>query len=160
MVCASLDADEPWQKKFHGVWTKMYRSGRTFRLLKPETFMNESGMSVAQASRFFSIEPEEILVVHDDLELPFGTIRLQEGGGLQGHNGLKSIRQHLASDQFFRLRIGIGRPARGEIASHVLSRFSPEEEMRLPSIVQSATRSLLSFLEDGTLQLPLTETLS
>lgn len=111
-------------------------------LLKPLTYMNESGRAVGPASSYFGIEADEILAVFDDLELDFGTIRLQRGGGLKGHNGLKSIHSALGSGDFWRLRIGIGRPARGSVSSFVLSRFTPEEEISLPLVLQEATKLL------------------
>ena len=92
-----------WQDKFHG----QYAVEGGMKLLKPQTYMNLSGTCVGEAASFFRLRPQEILVVHDDLELPFGEIRLQLGGGLQGHNGLRSIKERLGSDQFARLRIGI-----------------------------------------------------
>ncbi len=96
---------------------------------------------------FYNYSAEEILVVHDDLELPYGTIRMQQGGGMQGHNGLKSIKTHVGSDQFLRLRIGIGRPKHGSVASFVLQRFTEEEEITLPLILDSAKTMLLDNIK-------------
>lgn len=115
-------------------------------LLKPMTFMNESGRSIGEACRYFNITSEEILVVHDDIELPFGTVKLQLGGGLAGHNGLKSTVAELGSDRFHRLRIGVGRPTHGDVASFVLSRFSAEEEMKVPLIMHRGLAILEGFL--------------
>lgn len=131
-----------WQKKFHGEWTTTLVGGRKCYLLKPLLFMNESGRSVQAMSHYFSLKSEEILVVHDDIELEFEELKLQQGGGLAGHKGLRSMKQHLGSDQFYRLRLGIGRPSRGEVSAHVLSRFSPLEEALLPPICQKG-RTLL-----------------
>ena len=108
--------------------------------------MNESGKSIGEANRYFSIEPQQTIVVHDDVELPFGTCRLQLGGGLGGHNGLRSTVRHLGSDSFIRLRIGIGRPQHGEIASFVLSRFSSEEEMKLSILWGKSVELIESFI--------------
>lgn len=154
-----MHIDAPWQQKFHGVWSQTKGKTVQVRLLKPQTYMNESGLSVAEAAHFFGIDAEEILVVHDDLELPFGTIRLQSGGGLQGHNGLKSIRQHVGSDRFLRLRIGIGRPAKGDVSSFVLSRFSPDEEIQLPLVLEKAERLLQRCVDNELASLPHTESL-
>jgi PTH1 family peptidyl-tRNA hydrolase len=140
-----------WQQKFHAETA----TAGTLRLLKPQTYMNESGISVRACCDFFQIKPEEVLVVHDDLELPFGTIRLQEGGGLQGHNGLRSIKTHLGSDGFLRLRIGIGRPPRGDIATYVLTPFTKEEEPVFPLILEKAGR----FLKGDFSSLPVTDSL-
>jgi len=111
-----------WSEKFHG----LVSLDNSIRLLKPTTYMNESGRSVRACMDFYGYAIDEILVIHDDLELPFGTLRLQKGGGLGGHNGLKSIKAHTQSDQFLRLRIGIGRPTHGPVASFVLERFTQE----------------------------------
>lgn len=146
-----LYPDVSWSEKFHA----QTAVAEGFRLLKPQTYMNESGKSVRACSDFFNYTAQEILVVHDDLELPFGTIRLQKGGGLQGHNGLKSIKQHLGDDLFYRLRIGIGRPQRGSVASYVLLPFDKEEAPLLPFVLQRAK----AFLQGDFNALPLTDTL-
>ena len=140
-----------WSEKFHA----QTANAEGLRLLKPQTYMNESGKAVRACLDFYSFIPQEILVVHDDLELPFGTIRLQKGGGLQGHNGLKSIKQHMGDDTFYRLRIGIGRPQRGSVASYVLLPFNKEEAPLLPLVFQRAK----SLLQGDFPTLPLTDTL-
>ena len=97
-------------------------------LLKPETYMNESGRSVGAAARFYKVPPERTLLVHDDVDLEEGRLQARLGGGLAGHNGLRSIAQHLGTNDFLRLRIGVGRPERGDprpIADYVLSPFEP-----------------------------------
>lgn len=127
--------DANFQKKFNGE----IASERGLKLLKPQTYMNESGRSVALAMSYFSFEPEEILVVHDDLELEFGEIKKQQGGGLKGHNGLKSIKTYVKSADFYRLRFGIGRPGREPVASYVLSGFTEEEQNQLPSLLSQAS---------------------
>jgi len=126
LVCDEIHPSVSWQKKFHGLFAQ-----DPDKILKPQTFMNLSGISVGEAATFYHLKPEEILVVHDDLELPFGTVRLQRGGGLQGHNGLRSIKEQIGSDQFARCRIGIGRPKYGNIAQYVLTPFSADEEISL-----------------------------
>jgi PTH1 family peptidyl-tRNA hydrolase len=97
-------------------------------LLKPETYMNESGRSIGAAARFFKVDPGSLLVVHDDVDLDEGRLQARLGGGLAGHNGLRSIAQALGTQDFLRLRIGVGRPGRGDrrsIADYVLSGFDP-----------------------------------
>lgn len=123
-----------WQKKFHGT----YAMDGDWILLKPETFMNESGISVREAMDYFKVKPEDILVFHDDSELDFGQILLEKGGGLRGHKGLKSIHQHIGSRDFQRLRFGIGRPSRQDMASYVLCGFSEEENPQLGDLVAAA----------------------
>lgn len=131
-----------WKSKFHGSWTQIQQPPMTYRVLLPDTYMNKTGESVRPFCDFFSLEPEELLLIHDDLELPFGEVQLRAGGGLAGHNGLKSIKQHLGSNNFHRLRIGIGRPTRGDVSSYVLSRFSPQEEAELEDIVDKAVEMI------------------
>ncbi len=132
-----------WQRKFKGMFGS---TAGGLLLLKPETFMNRSGESVAACAQFYRIAPDELLVVHDDIELPFGTALARAGGGLGGHNGLRDIDRALGSREFLRFRIGISRPTRGEVASYVLSRFTPEEERALPLFLERAAAELESLL--------------
>jgi len=125
-------------QKFHGLHGQVMLENSSYRVLLPHTYMNESGVSVSAMVRYFSIPVDELLIVHDDLELPFSKVVLQKGGGLAGHNGLKSIASHLSSKDFLRLRIGISRPKQQDVASYVLSRFSPTEEPLLPLIFDNA----------------------
>jgi PTH1 family peptidyl-tRNA hydrolase len=100
-------------------------------LLKPETYMNESGRSVQAAAAFFKLSPDAILVVHDEGDLPLGRLQVRLGGGLAGHNGLRSIAQQLGTPAFLRLRVGVGRPGRGDrrsLSDYVLSDFEPEDD--------------------------------
>jgi len=119
-------------------------------LLKPETFMNESGRSVAAATGFFKTPLEQVLVAHDDVDLEAGRLQTRLGGGLAGHNGLRSIAQALGSPEFSRLRIGVGRPARGDprdLAAYVLSRFEPDEDPE--KLVTRAADCVESLLAHG-----------
>lgn len=104
--------------------------------------MNESGTAVREAADFFGIKAENILVVHDDIELKFGEVRQQLGGGMGGHNGLRSIKQHMSTDKFLRLRIGIGRPEQSnlhiDVASWVLGRFTEIEKKELENTFSRA----------------------
>ena len=109
------------EARFHGFAANARNDG--VWLLMPQTFMNRSGQSVAALARFYRIEPAEILVVHDELDIPPGQLRLKFGGGLGGHNGLKDITAHLGTQDFWRLRIGIGHPGdRNEVVNFVLKR--------------------------------------
>lgn len=112
-----------WSVKFHSAYMKE----GSLHVMKPLTLMNLSGTAVSEAASFFKLKAEDVLVIHDDLELPLGEARYQKGGGLQGHNGLRSIKERLGSDGFWRLRIGIGRPKVGPVASYVLQPFSKDE---------------------------------
>jgi PTH1 family peptidyl-tRNA hydrolase len=120
-----------WRSKFSGSLAEVRLGELRLALLKPETYMNESGRSVGAAVRFFKVEPEQVLVVHDDVDLEPGRLQARAGGGLAGHNGLRARAQHLGSQDFLRLRIGVGRPGRGDpgsVADWVLSPFAPEED--------------------------------
>jgi PTH1 family peptidyl-tRNA hydrolase len=120
-----------WRSKFSGSLAEVRLGDLRLALLKPETYMNDSGLSVGAAVRFFKVEPEQVLVVHDDVDLDAGRLQARAGGGLAGHNGLRSLAQHLGSQDFLRLRIGVGRPGRGDprpVADWVLSPFAPEDD--------------------------------
>ncbi len=160
-----------WQVKFHGryamlpvhIFPQVQRHGSSgssgprpgvrprerIYLLKPETYMNKSGHSVQAAASFFTVPIEDILIVHDDIEQDFGKIRIRRGGGLAGHNGLRSVAAALGSRDFSRLSIGIGRPRHGSVASFVLGRFTPEEEAELPVVLKKAAEKLMRFILTG-----------
>jgi PTH1 family peptidyl-tRNA hydrolase len=124
--------DARWRAKFSGRLAEIRLDGLRLALLKPETFMNDSGRSVAGAARFFKVEPESLLVVHDDVDLDSGRLQARAGGGLAGHNGLRSLAKSLGTQDFLRLRIGVGRPGRGDprsVADYVLSPFEIDEDV-------------------------------
>jgi PTH1 family peptidyl-tRNA hydrolase len=139
-------SDLPWREKFHGRVCDYKTNIGQCRFLAPETFMNLSGKSAAAALNFYKIDIEKTLIIHDDLELPFGQFAWKTGGGLAGNNGLKSIRDSLGSAGFRRLRLGIGRPTRGSVQSWVLGRFEPDEEAILPLILERAAGELIDIL--------------
>lgn len=116
------------EPRFQGVFSEVYIAAEKVMLLKPGVFMNLSGLSVGKVARYYKLTAEEILVVHDELDLDVGIVRLKVGGGHGGHNGLKDIVAHLGSKEFYRLRIGIGRPAVGSaVVDYVLSVPSKNE---------------------------------
>jgi PTH1 family peptidyl-tRNA hydrolase len=120
-----------WKAKFNGQLAEVRIDGHRVALLKPETYMNESGRSVAAAARFYKVEPDAVLVVHDEGDFDLGRLQARRGGGLGGHNGLRSISQHLKTQDFLRLRIGVGRPGRGDnrsLADYVLGNFEPGDD--------------------------------
>ena len=122
-----------WRSKFYGSLAEVRLDGHRVALLKPETYMNESGRSVAAAASFFKVEPDAILVVHDEGDFDLGRLQARKGGGLAGHNGLRSIAQALGTQDFLRLRIGVGRPERGDrrpLADYVLSRLRAARRRR------------------------------
>lgn len=123
-------------------------SGERIVVARPATYMNESGRPVRQLAGFYKIPVERTIVVHDELDIPFGEIRIKPGGGTAGHNGLKSVANHLSSKEFLRVRVGIGRP-RGEAVEHVLDRFSGAERSELPAILERAADAVERILEAG-----------
>jgi PTH1 family peptidyl-tRNA hydrolase len=119
-------------------------------LAKPQTYMNLSGQSVQGLARFYKIPPERLLLAHDDLDLPFGTIRLRPSGGAGGQKGVKSVIQHLGTQKFPRLRMGIGRPpGRMDAAAYVLQDFPQADEQLLSEILERAADAVFTFLEEG-----------
>ena len=120
-----------WRSKFSGQLTDVRIDEHRVGLLKPETYMNESGRSVQAAAAFYKLEPDAILVVHDESDLEAGRLQARMGGGLAGHNGLRSVAKQLGTPDFLRLRVGVGRPERGDprpLADYVLSDFEPHED--------------------------------
>ena len=160
-----------WQKKFKGLYAALDRSRLSVEpgdipedrvhFLMPETYMNLSGDSVLAASSFFKIAPEKIIAVHDELELPPGAVSFKFSGGLGGHNGLRSIKQKLGTADFWRLHIGIGRPAGrlpgeggppgsgGDVSGWVLSDFSAQEQPLLDKTLAAAAGALAGALQTG-----------
>jgi peptidyl-tRNA hydrolase, PTH1 family len=139
-----------WRGKFSGRLAELRLDGRRIALLRPETFMNESGRSVAPALRFFNLEPERLLVVHDEGDLDLGRLQARLGGGLAGHNGLRSIAAYLKTPEFQRLRVGVGRPGRGDprdLADFVLSDFEQEDDAE--TVVARAADAVETIVRDG-----------
>src|SRR3954467_2197185 len=123
--------DGSFKSKFSGQLAEIRVDGHKLALLKPETYMNDSGKSVGAAQRFFKLDPDAVLVVHDEGDFDLGRLKLRIGGGSAGHNGLRSLTQHLKTPDFMRLRVGVGRPERGDprpLADYVLSDFSPHDD--------------------------------
>jgi len=124
--------------------------GRRVILAQPQTFMNESGRAVAPLARFYQVEMERLLVVYDDLDLPLGTVRLRPEGGTGGHKGMRSIAEHLGSQSFSRLRLGIGRPpGRMDPAAYVLQDFSVEDQPLVEDMLERAVTAVETWLCEG-----------
>jgi peptidyl-tRNA hydrolase, PTH1 family len=139
-----------FKSKFNGKIGETRLDGSRIALLKPETYMNESGRSIAAAARYFKVTPEDVLVVHDDVDLDVGRLQARAGGGLAGHNGLRSIATALGTSEFLRLRIGVGRPQRGDprdVADYVLSPFEAHEDRE--GIVSDAADAVDVLLLEG-----------
>ena len=137
------------QQKFKALWWQGVIEGCRVTVIRPQTMMNLSGESVQAAARFFKLSPGQIVVAHDDVELRFGEVRLRFGGGLAGHNGLRSVAHCMATSDFWRLRIGIGRPQRGDLHGHVLGRFSADEETELPGVLERAVQLVRRGYAEG-----------
>ncbi|MDP2792052.1 MAG: aminoacyl-tRNA hydrolase [Rectinemataceae bacterium] len=139
-----------WDRKFKGRYAARETPAGRIWFLLPETYMNLSGDSAAELMRFFQVKPDEILALHDDLELPFGTFGFKQGGGLGGHNGLRSLEARLGTRDFARMRFGIGRPDHSDIADYVLSDFSgAEREVLSCSVFPRAASALSVCMEKG-----------
>lgn len=135
---------------FEGVTGEARVGTEKLYLLKPMTFMNNSGRSVARAAAFYKIDPREILVIYDDLDLPPGRIRVREKGGSGGHNGMKSLIQEVATQEFGRLRIGVGRPAPGwEVVDWVLAPFNSDDAAVMARVVPLAVEAVEAWLTEG-----------
>lgn len=131
----------PFKKKFQGLFSEGKIAGQKVILLKPETYMNNSGESVIKAAQFYKIPPENIVAFHDELDITAGALRIKKGGGNAGHNGLKSMQAHLGTPDFWRIRIGIGRPQHGgDVSNFVLSDFSKVETQWVHSFVDALAK--------------------
>jgi PTH1 family peptidyl-tRNA hydrolase len=136
--------------KFRGRLADTRLDGARVALLKPETYMNESGSSIQAAAAFYKLPAEQIVVVHDDVDLATARLQARLGGGLAGHNGLRSIAQRLGTQDFLRLRVGVGRPGRGDprpVADYVLSPFAPEDDVQ--AIVTLAADAIELLAAEG-----------
>ncbi len=138
---AARAGSPPWKKKFHGELADGRVAGEPATFLKPMTYMNDSGRSVGAAVSFFKLPLESLLVIHDELDLPFAEIRLKPGGGDAGNRGIRSLVAHLGRPDFTRIRVGIGRPPagfQGSAADFVLQGFPPAERAELATLVARA----------------------
>jgi PTH1 family peptidyl-tRNA hydrolase len=139
-----------YRAKFSGDLAELRLDGLRLAVLKPQTFMNESGRSVGAAVRFFKVPPESLVVVHDEVDLEPGRLQVRAGGGLAGHNGLRSVAQHVKTSDFLRVRVGVGRPERGDprpVADFVLSPFAPELDVE--GLVGRAADAVEAVAGDG-----------
>jgi peptidyl-tRNA hydrolase, PTH1 family len=142
--------DGSFRSKFSGRLAEVRLGTLRLALLKPETYMNLSGSSLGAAARFFKLPTEQIAVVHDDVDLGHGRLQVRLGGGLAGHNGLRSVRQALGSAEFLRVRVGVGRPDRGDrrpVADYVLSPFEPEQDGE--ALVSRAAEAVETLATEG-----------
>jgi PTH1 family peptidyl-tRNA hydrolase len=151
-AAGKLKASLKHDRAYHGLMARVNRAGGPLFLLEPQTYMNLSGKSVAALARFFKIAPHDMLIVHDEIDLLPGQMKLKLGGGVAGHNGLKDLQAQLGSADFWRLRIGVGHPGnRDEVADWVLRKPSPEQRELIESCV-SRSLDALDLLIDGPME--------
>ena len=137
----SLDKD-----KFEGHWTKQKINGEDVILLEPQTYMNESGRSVSQVANFFKVDPEDILIIQDDMDMPIGKIRIRANGKSGGHNGIKSIIRELGTEKFNRLKIGIRHPKNATVVSWVLTPFNDEQQKLMDDAFDTSVKIIDDFI--------------
>lgn len=151
-VVEAVAADAKWAPRFDGAACSARLGEQALLLLKPLSYMNASGRAVRRAVDFYKLDAAHTLVVHDDLDLAFGDVRLKRNGGEAGHNGLKSVSQALGTRDYLRLRVGIGRPPKeflGQVADFVLQAFAPAEEAALDDVIQNASDAIRLVLQAG-----------
>ena len=137
-----------WRARFKGEFAEKSTPLGDLMLLFPHTFMNLSGESVAFALKKLHVTPENLVVLHDDVDIPLGRVKVKTSGGAGGHNGLKSLINSLGTREFVRVRIGIGRPE-GDIVSHVLGQFNETQAQKIPEILEKSTRIIEAILNKG-----------
>lgn len=137
-------------KKYKGLCGLGYIEGQKVLLLKPQTFMNLSGESIREAADFYKVEPEDIIVIFDDISLDVGQLRIRAKGSAGGHNGIKSIIAHLGSQEFPRIKVGVGeKPAGWDLADYVLGKFSGDDEKKIKEAAADASQAVKLMLTDG-----------
>ncbi|ADY54568.1 peptidyl-tRNA hydrolase [Syntrophobotulus glycolicus DSM 8271] len=140
--------DVQYSKGFKGKFAEIRHQNRKIILLKPYTFMNLSGQSVAELINYYKVPLEDMLVIHDDMDIALGRLRFREKGSAGGHNGIKSIIQELGTQEFWRLKIGVGRPQKErDVVSHVLSGFDRESREVLSETLEKARKAVFLWLE-------------
>ena len=146
---ASRWRTEGWKRRFEAEVTE-HRAGGPVLLVKPQTFMNLSGEAVREAAKFYKVVSTDIIVIHDDLDLPVGRLRIRERGGAGGHEGIASMIGQLGTDEFVRIKFGISRPpAEWDTADYVLGRFGPEELPEIKKMIMTAADAVEAVLGEG-----------
>jgi peptidyl-tRNA hydrolase, PTH1 family len=148
-LASRLDA-QTGRNRFEAEIREASIDGMRVALACPTTMMNNSGYAVTQLCRWYKLKPEHVLIVYDELDLPFGTIRMRPRGGAGGHNGVRSVIDQLGTQEFPRLRVGVGRPTSGSTVSYVLSRFREEEQPFVKDIVALSSDAVIHWLKHGT----------
>ncbi len=138
-----------WQNKYDRAFTEVRYSNEKLYLLKPYTFMNLSGKSVATVSNFYKIDINDIFIIHDEMNIPFNTLKIRHNGSAGGHNGLKSIIEYLGSNSFPRLKMGIGRETSKDVVSYVLGKYKPEEFALYDDFLNKGVNAIIEILDNG-----------
>ncbi|EQC43271.1 aminoacyl-tRNA hydrolase [Bacteriovorax sp. Seq25_V] len=138
-----------WKEKNKGIYAQYDFDGERIYFLKPQTYMNLSGECVIPFANFFKIDKSDILVIHDELDLNFGVVAFKDGGGLAGHNGLKSIAAQYGDQNFKRLRMGIGRPQHGSVSDWVLGRYHGDDAIAIDTYLEKAVRAIETYMKSG-----------
>lgn len=141
-----------WTERFQSRMSRVDVDGTDVLVLEPMTFMNLSGHALSEAARFFHIEPSDVLVVHDDVDLPLGRVTVKRGGGDGGHKGVRSSIEHLGTNEFARVRIGVGRPGDDwtlDVHDHVLAAFAADEEETLRAVLEKAAEGIVCWVVGG-----------
>ncbi len=150
MVIDAIADMSSFKLKFQGDMTEKRIGAEKVILVKPLTYMNESGKAVGKCTKFYKIPPERVIVFHDELDLKPGEVRVKKGGGNAGHNGLKSIQAHLGTPDFWRVRIGIGRPqGEGDVSNYVLSDFAKAEQNWLETLIDTLSDASEMIIKDS-----------
>lgn len=148
--CLAEELKLDFRPKFQGLVAETMMGGEKVYLLKPQTFMNLSGRSIRELAQFYKIAPEDIMVVYDDMDLPIGRLRLRSSGSPGGHNGIKSTIAELGTENFWRLKVGIGRPPAGwDSARYVLASFAKEELPVLEEILDKGMKAVTLWAKEG-----------
>jgi len=147
-LCEKFGFNLKENNKFYGIADKVNLHGRNVWLLKPQTFMNLTGKSVAALANFYKIENDEMLVIYDELDLPVGSAKLKKGGGHGGHNGLRDIIKMTGNNDFYRLRLGIGHPGhKSKVVSWVLNRASTDDEISIDRAIEKSINVMEDLLD-------------
>lgn len=148
-VCEKKTNTKIIKSQFHALTGKCTLSDQTVLLVKPQTFMNLSGNSAAEAARFYKVPPERVLVVSDDVSLPLGTLRVRTKGSAGGHNGLKNIAEKLGTQEYPRVKIGVGGPGQGDMVDWVLGSFKGEDAKVIANAAENAWEAVCTYITDG-----------
>lgn len=144
-------SDSQWKSEKKALTAKIKLADEVCLLVKPQTFMNLSGESVGALMKYYDVELEDLLIIHDEVDFPFQVMKFQKARGHGGHNGIRSTHQHLGSNDYARLKMGVGRPpGRQEVANYLLSNFSKEEINELPDFLSRACDGVAFWVEQGT----------